>query len=71
MLTQRRSLSRDGVVVVALTVEQGSLLPAGEPLTVASGFMEEGETGPLFEELALTSSRSCRPTAARRPLTTN
>ena len=51
VLTQRRSLSRDGVVVVALTVEQGSLLPAGEPLTVASGFMEEGETGPLFEEL--------------------
>ena len=51
VLTQRRSLSRDGVVVVVLTVEQGSLVPAGEPLTVASGFMEEGETGALFEEL--------------------
>ena len=55
VLTQRRSLSRDGVVVVALQVSQdgaqGSLVPAGEPLTVASGFMEEGETGPLFEEL--------------------
>ena len=51
VLNQRRSLSRDGVVVVALNVEQGTLLPAGEPLTVASGFMEEGETTPLFEEL--------------------
>ena len=51
VLTQRRSLSRDGVVVVVLTVEQGSLVPAGEPLTVASGFMEEGETVGLFEEL--------------------
>ena len=53
VLTQRRSLSRDGVVVVVLTVEQGSLTPAGEPLTVASGFMEEGETGALFEELGI------------------
>ena len=51
VMTQRRSLSRDGVVVVALAVEQGSLIPAGEPLTVASGFMEEGETDSLFQEL--------------------
>ena len=53
VLTQRRSLSKDGVVVVVLTVEQGSLAPAGEPLTVASGFMEEGETAALFEELGI------------------
>ena len=52
VLTQRRSLSKDGVVVVALTVEQGSLTLAAEPLTVASGFMEEGETDTLFAELA-------------------
>ena len=51
VLTQRRSLSRDGVVVVVLTVDKGSLVPAGDPLTVASGFMEEGETGALFDEL--------------------
>ena len=51
VLTQRRSLSRDGVVVVVLTVDQGSLVPAGEPLTIASGFMDEGETGKLFEEM--------------------
>ena len=51
VLSQRRSLSKDGVVVVAIKVEQGSLVPAGAPLTVASGFMEEGETGTLFEDL--------------------
>ncbi len=51
VLSQRRSLSKDGVVVVVLTIEQGSRLPASQPLTVASGFMEEGETGHLFQEL--------------------
>ena len=53
VLTQRRSLSKDGVVVVVLTVNRETLVPAGEPLTVASGFMEEGETGVLFEELGV------------------
>jgi ribonuclease J len=51
VLTQRRSLSRDGVVVVVVTVDRYSLAPAGEPLTVASGFMDEGETSALFDEL--------------------
>ena len=51
VLTQRRSLSRDGVVVVVVTVDRYSLAPAGEPLTVASGFMDEGETTALFDEL--------------------
>ena len=53
VLTQRRSLSKDGVVVVVLTVDQHSLVPAGEPLTVASGFMDDGETGVLFEEMGI------------------
>ena len=51
VLSQRRSLSKDGVVVVALTIAQDSRLPTAQPLTVASGFMEEGETGQLFREL--------------------
>ena len=53
VLSQRRSLSRDGVVVVVLTVDQRSLLLAGDPLTVASGFMEDGETATLFEEMGV------------------
>ena len=51
VLTQRRSLSRDGVVVVVVPVDRESRVPAGDPLTVTSGFMEEGETDSLFEEL--------------------
>ena len=51
VLSQRRSLSKDGVVVVVLSVGRGTGVPTALPLTVASGFMEEGETGQLFEEL--------------------
>ena len=51
VLSQRRSLSKDGVVVVVLTIGQDTRIPTVRPLTVASGFMEEGETGALFEEL--------------------
>ena len=52
VLTQRRSLSRDGVVVVALTVDRHTLVLAAPPLTLASGFMEDGETDSLFDDLA-------------------
>ena len=51
VLTQRRSLSKDGVVVVVVPLDRVSRSPAGDPLTVASGFMEEGETETLFQEL--------------------
>ena len=51
VLTQRRSLSRDGVVVVVVPLDRNSRAPAGDPLTVASGFMEDGETDSLFQEL--------------------
>ena len=51
VLSQRRSLSKDGVVVVVVTIAQDSRAPTTQPLTVASGFMEEGETGQLFREL--------------------
>ncbi len=53
VLTQRRSLSRDGVVVVVVPVDRISRSPAGDPLTVASGFMEEGETDTLFQDLGI------------------
>ena len=51
VLTQRRSLSQDGVLVIALTVTQTSRQPAAPPITLASGFMEETETAQLFQEL--------------------
>jgi ribonuclease J len=51
VLDQRKTLSKDGVVVALMPVERGTHRPAGEPLIVSSGFMEESETRPLFEEL--------------------
>ncbi|NQW22040.1 MAG: ribonuclease J [SAR202 cluster bacterium] len=51
VLNQRRSLSKDGVVVVVVTMDKknGNLL--GEPVAVASGFLDDSEAGTLFEEL--------------------
>ncbi len=53
VLSQRRTLSKDGVVVVVVTKDKknGSLL--GKPVAMASGFMDESETGNLFEELSV------------------
>ena len=53
VLSQRRSLSKDGVVVLVVTTDKkkGNLL--GEPVVVASGFLDESETGTLFEELTV------------------
>ena len=53
VLTQRRSLSKDGVVVIVVSVDRDNHIPAGVPLTVASGFMEEGETNELFKDLGI------------------
>ena len=52
VLSQRRTLSKDGVVVVVVTKDKknGSLL--GEPVAMASGFLDESEAGNLFEELS-------------------
>ena len=51
VLSQRRALSKDGVVVVVITLDRetgAQVLPAR---TVASGFMDDAETTELFQEL--------------------
>ena len=55
---QRRTLSKDGVVVVVLSTDKESGRLVGEPKAVASGFMEDSETEELFQALALTLSRT-------------
>jgi ribonuclease J len=52
VLGERRSLSKDGVVVVVVTTDKNSGKLVGEPAAVASGFLDESETGNLFEELS-------------------
>ena len=52
VLGERRSLSKDGVVVVVVTTDKKTGKLVGEPAAVASGFLDESETGTLFEELS-------------------
>ena len=53
---QRRSLSHDGVVVVVVTLDRETGQPVDTPTTVASGFMEDSETGQLFLDLGAVVS---------------
>jgi ribonuclease J len=57
VLSQRRVLSKDGVVVVVVSTDKYTGQPVGLPKAVASGFMESTETEHLFEELASTLSK--------------
>ena len=52
VLGERRTLSKDGVVVVVVTTDKKSGKLVGEPAAVSSGFLDESETGTLFEELS-------------------
>jgi ribonuclease J len=66
---QRRTLSKDGVVVVVLNTDKESGRLVGEPKAVASGFMEDSETEELFKDLSLTLSRTLAgdPSLAEQP----
>ena len=51
VLSERRSLSKDGVVVVVVTTDMKDGKLVGEPAAVSSGFLDDTEAGNLFEEL--------------------
>ena len=51
VLTQRRSLSKDGVVVLVVKVDRRTGLPLERPAALASGFMEDAESEQLFTDL--------------------
>ena len=53
VLGERRTLSKDGVVVVVVTTDKKTGKLVGEPAAVASGFLDESETGNLFQELSV------------------
>jgi len=57
VLSQRRSLSKDGVVVLVVTTDKKNGGLVGRPVAVASGFLDESETGTLFEELTAAVAR--------------
>ena len=58
VLSQRRSLSKDGVVVLVVTTDKKNGGLMGEPVIVASGFLDESETGTLFEELSVAVAKA-------------
>ena len=51
VLSQRRALANDGVVVIVLATDKNTGRLISEPKTVASGFMDASETDDLFREL--------------------
>jgi len=55
---QRRTLSKDGVVVVVISVDKELGRLVGDPKAVASGFMEDSETEELFQDLSLALGRT-------------
>ena len=52
VLRQRKALSKDGVVVVVLSLNNGAERPGAMPKVLSSGFMEAAETDELFQELS-------------------
>ena len=52
VLTQRRELSKDGVVVIVLSTDKGTGRLAAPPKIISSGFMEEEETDGLYQEIS-------------------
>ena len=53
VLGQRRSLAKDGVVVIILSVDRETGQPVAPPRVVSSGFMDLDETTKLFDELSV------------------
>jgi len=51
VLSQRRTLSQDGVVVVVATKDKKQGVLLGQPTAVTSGFLDDSETGTLLDDL--------------------
>ncbi len=53
VLTQRRELSKDGVVVIVISIDQDTGQLSAPPKVISSGFMDEEETGEIYQEIGL------------------
>ena len=58
VIRDRRSLSRDGVVVVALALDKDTLMPVRPPEIVSKGFMEGEEMEEVFSRVSESLSES-------------
>jgi ribonuclease J len=66
VLNERRNLSKDGVVVVVVTTDRKNGKLVGEPVAVASGFLDDTETGSLFEELSVAVAKELASNWSRK-----
>ena len=62
---ERRNLSKDGVVVVCVTTDKNTGEIVGEPVAVSSGFLDDTETGNLFEELCFSVAQELTDSGTR------
>ena len=65
VFSERRSLSKDGVVVVCVTADKNTGEIVGEPVAVSSGFLDDTETGDLFESLSVSVAQDLTNTGTR------
>ena len=65
MFKERRNLSKDGVVVVCVTTDKNTGEIVGEPVAVSSGFLDDTETGNLFEELCFSVAHELTDSGTR------
>ena len=52
VLTQRRELSKDGVVVIVLSTDRDTGELASPPQVISSGFMDQEETAGLYQQIS-------------------
>ena len=52
VIRDRRLLSRDGVLVVALALDRSTGMPVAPPQVVSQGFLDEGEMPELFDKVS-------------------
>ena len=65
VFSERRSLAKDGVVVVVVTTSKDTGEIVGHPEAVSSGFLDESETGNLFEELSVAVAKELSNSGTR------
>ena len=58
VIRDRKALSRDGIVVVALALDKHTLMPVKPPAIVSKGFMEGEETEEVFSRVSKSLAES-------------
>ena len=52
VIKERKGISRDGIIVVVVTLDKSTGIPTRQPELVSSGFMDSEESAPVFRKVA-------------------